>query len=233
MSDETNKTEREMEQRFPSNNYTKRAREGNQSGSQSQEQQQKKKKRNPYSGKLVTEKKKTVGERIADTFLDEEVRNRFIADWVFPGIDTFLGDILHSILLALFGDKADPRSGRGRRNRNDDDDRPTMRYHRSSDDDRGRRNYSKPSKRPQLVFRRKEDAEKVKRKLYDDLDQYDRVSLKSFYNYVEEVTGGEIEVQTDFPLSSWGWFDLSEMDVVHDRDGGWLLDMPKAVDIRR
>lgn len=222
----------DMKKRFPGNDYTNPEKKPN--GNDEQKPVENSPARQKKENR-VSVKKKTLGERIADAFLDESVRKRFISDWVFPGVDTFIGDLVHSILLALFGDSVTDNITGGRfRRRNDDDDRPTMKYHDRTGDRSERRGVlSRPSRAPEITFLYREDAEKVWKWLQEDLEKYHRTSLKDFYEYVSKATDGEIEFQTDFQMKNLGWFELSdEPPITHVRNG-WLLEMPRTEDIRR
>lgn len=215
---------REQERRFPSNNYT------DPSGS---EKATKTQATNPPVAKStmprVKQSEPTIGERIVNNLTDEKVKERFISDWVFPGIETLLKNLLHSVLLGIFGDKAGDYNMR--RERDGNSGGPTMKYHNSNGSSSGSNDQTKgirASTQPQLTFLRKDDAEKVLRMLRDDITNYKHTTLKNFYSYVEQATDGEILVKTSFVMTNWGWTDLSQVPIVYTGEG-WLLDMPKAI----
>lgn len=179
----------------------------------------------------VTEKKKTVGERIADNFLatdGEEIREHVLFDFLIPGIKTIIEDIVHMI---LFGGKGDSRISRDR-----GESRPRyVEYNRSFDDKRKRSDEfvsRRGSRHPELIFTRRSDAEQVMSGMLEYIEDYGRATLKDFYNVVFEVSEGEIDIPTDYTMTRYGWYDLKAARVTHVREG-YLLQMPKTEVIGR
>lgn len=167
------------------------------------------------------EKRPTVGERIVQNLSDEKIKKSFISDWLFPGIESLLKDVLHGILLGIFGREASVSSKTsGERNGG-------LKYHRSSLSDSSVKPGLKPSKRPRITFEYKDQAEEVWSMVGDDIDNYGVATLKDFYSYVDQATSGDIKVQTSFAMTSWGWHDISEGQITHTSDG-WLMEMPMA-----
>lgn len=181
----------------------------------------------------VQEKKKTIGERIAQSFLatdKEEIREHVLFDWLVPGIKTVIEDLVHMILYG--GDLG--RGGRSRRESGDGKIRKIP-YDSMFDDPRRRTDQfisQRGSRRPELIFTRKIDAQQVKAGMADYIEDYGKITLKQFYNLVFEVTEGDIDVPTSWAQERYGWFDASDVKVVSVR-GGYLLDVPKAEVIER
>lgn len=176
----------------------------------------------------VHDRKKTVGERIADSFLatdKEEIREHLLFDWFIPGIKTIVEDIVHMI---LYGD-AVRGDGRIRRDRGESSLRRVS--YNSIYDEKRRRDDEyisrRGSRRPELTFDRRSDAEQVLSGISELIDEYGRATMKDFYNIVSEVTYGDIDIPTDYTMTRYGWTNLSAASVVHVRDG-YLLKMPKA-----
>ena len=180
----------------------------------------------------VREKKRTVGERIADNFLATdggELKEHFIFDWLIPGIKTIVEDLVHML---LYGDGASPdiRRSRGR------SEVRRVPYNSIYDGRRRRDEEVIPrrgTRTPELIFDRRADAEQVLCGMNEYIDDYGTVSMKDFYSIVSEVSEGEIDIPTDFQMTQWGWYDLSGANVVQVRGGGYLLRMPKAEVIKR
>ena len=175
----------------------------------------------------VLEKKRTLGERIADNFLASsggEIKEHILFDWLIPGIKNVVEDIVHMI---LFGDSApDSRLVRSR----GESRMQTVNYNtiynnkrRATDEYIPR----KASRQPELIFTRRSDAEQVLNGMLEYIDDYGRATMKNFYNIVFEVSEGEIYVPTDFQMTRLGWYDLSQATIVKVREG-YLLRMPRA-----
>lgn len=181
----------------------------------------------------VKEKKKSITERIADNFLatdKEEIQERFVFDWLIPGIKSLIESIVHMI---LYGD-ASVGDGRIRRSKGESSLRKIE--YNSIYDERRRRDDAYVSRRgsrhPELIFARRIDAEQVLSGLCEYIDDYGKATMKDFYNIVFDVTEGEIDIPTEYTMTRYGWTDLSAASVVHVRDG-YLLRMPKAEVIGR
>ena len=181
----------------------------------------------------VREKKRTVGERIADSFLatdKEEVREHLIFDWFIPGIKTIIEDLIHMI---LYGDAS---RGDGRIRRRDGESSLRRVNYNSIYDDRRRRDDEyisrRGSRKPELTFDRRSDAEQVLSGMSELIEDYGRATMKDFYNLVSEVTYGEIDIPTEYTMTRYGWSNLSAASITHVRDG-YLLRMPRAEVIER
>lgn len=181
----------------------------------------------------VKEKRKTVGERIAESFLatdKEEIREHVLFDWIIPGIKTVIEDLVHMI---LYGD-ASRSDGRIRRDRGESKMRKIP-YNSMFDDPRRSDDpyiSQRGSRRPELIFDRKADAEQVLSGMCEYIDDYGKVTMKEFYNIVAEVTDGYIDIPTSYTQTRYGWYDASGISIIHVRDG-YLLKVPKAEVIDR
>lgn len=218
-----------LREEFPGNSYTnvKQRKQENDETDISKE-------RTPKG--RVREKKKTIGERIAESFLatdKEAVGEHILFDWVVPGIKTIVEDIVHML---LYGD-----TGRGAGSiRRIGDSRGEGKIRRvpydSIYDDPRRRDDAflsqRGSRKPELVFSRRTDAEQVKAGMREYIEDYGRVTMKEFYNIVFEASEGEIDIPTSYTQTRYGWRDASRVQVIHVREG-WLLDVPRAEVIER
>lgn len=217
---------RQTREEFPGNSYTKIKRKppGESKSKEAVPSPTEKKGR-------VHEKKKTIGERIAENFLAtdrEEIQDHVLFDFLVPGIKTIIEDIVHMI---LFGSGADSRIIRER-----GESRPRYVSYDKKYDERRRRNDEyithRASRRPELTFDRRSDAEQVLSGMFEFIDDYGQVTLKDFYNIVADVTDGNISVSTDYTMTRYGWRDLSAAAIVAVR-GGYLLKLPRADVVER
>ena len=205
------------EQRFPSNNYTEiKPREdiAKSSGKQVEEKPKKKAR--------AREQKRTLGERIADNFLNmdhEQIRDRLLFDWLFPEIISTIDDILRMI---FFGD----RNGGSRRSR--DRDRRGYTTYNSIYDERRRdreRDAADPTrqnfKRIRLEFYDRADADEVIDDLREAIEESNNgwVTVKELYSTAE--------LPTNSTMYKWGWYDLEEARVTRKGDI-YVLEMPPA-----
>ena len=179
----------------------------------------------------VQDKKKTIGERIADSFIatdKEEVKEFVIFDFLIPGIKSLVENIVRMI---LFGGKGDSRITRSR-----GESRPRYVEYSSRFDERRKRDDEyvtrRPRSQPELIFSQRSDAEKVLAEMLKLLSQYGRVTMKDFYNTVFDVSDGEIDIPTDYTMNGYGWYNLKSARVAQVRDG-YLLELPRVEAIGR
>ncbi|WP_458459272.1 hypothetical protein [Pseudobutyrivibrio sp.] len=103
-------------------------------------------------------------------------------------------------------------------------------FHRSYKDDRGggslTRQEPKRSRSPQLTFVSQEDAEKVIAEIAKLYSAYGRVTMYNLY----EAAG--LEDIADWPMKEIGWYDLSAVRAIPGRGGQWILEMPKAEEMK-
>lgn len=168
-----------------------------------------------------TEKKKSIRERLTDSFLatnGEDIKERVIFDWVIPGIKNILEDIVHML---LFGDGVVRNSDRSR------GERRLLRkeYNKYYDDDRKKSesSFESKSKNPELTYSSRAEAQNVLNKMLDILDEYNRVTVKDLYSISK--------MPTDFAMSNWGWRDLTGSKPIPYGDR-WLLKLPKSEELR-
>lgn len=208
------------------NEYRREERSGGIYRNISRKQETEQKKEDPKPVAKGKEKKKSIGQRLTDSFLctsGDDIKDRVIFDWVIPGIKNIMEDILHMI---LFGEKVDPRIKR-ERGESRMSVRPYNKYY--SDDRRDKERYipsdrERRSREPEVIYPTKADAEEVMVKMFDIVADGQRATLKDLYSLSD--------MPTDFAMSNWGWRDLTGMDVVQVR-GGWMLKMPRMEELRR
>ena len=177
----------------------------------------------------VTQKKKSLGRRMADAFIGQDVvdvKEFLISDVLIPATKNIVVDILDgfrdSIELALFG------TSRGRINR--------QRYGQSnsvmsySQYWNGRNsnqpttvNYVGRNAPKDLIFTNNAEASEVLNNLCDMIETYGAVSVSE----LNEMLG----LPKTFTDQDWGWTNLSTASVRAVR-GGYLLDLPKTMPLK-
>lgn len=196
--------DRRLEERFPSN-AAKRITDN------SNDEEKK-----PLQGKVV-EKKKGLGERIAEAFIMTDgasIKDYLIFNVLIPGVKNTIENVIHMILYPTKGDTRIVRRGgesriipvkyRGRfeeRRRNDEYVGSRMR-----------------ANKPELVFDHREDAEEILGIMTRKIERTGFASMKELYR--------EAELPTDFTYDSWGWRNLYDAMIVQVSEG-WLLKMPE------
>ena len=173
-----------------------------------------------------TEKKKTITEQLAESFIAsnmEDMKRSLIFDWVIPGAKNIIEAMVHML---LFGNGSPSSSGRSILGRSSGESRlrKVDIYHNGSSGDVYIQN--KVSREPEITYPTKEQADRVLLELRKRLTEYHRVTVKDFY------TLSNIQ-QTDFAMANWGWRYLPEiLQPLQVRGGGWVLKMPRTEEMR-
>lgn len=188
-----------------------------------------KEERKPRVGKIVEgelrTRKKPLGRRFAETFIQGDARS--VREAVFWGLvipkvkDMFLDAAWESLQVTLFGEN---RSGRrtssgssyryeGRHNPDrvlsrDRDREPLSRRARATHDFR------------EILFDSRVQAEDALSTLEAAIEQYEQVSVADLY----DMAG----IDASYTDQQYGWFDLRESTVRKVR-GGYIIDMPRPV----
>lgn len=179
----------------------------------------------------VTQKKKSIGRRIADTFLGPDVvdvRAFLINDVFIPATKNIVVDILDgfrdSIELALFG------TSRGRINHQRYGQSNTVlsysQYWNGRNSQKPQQttvNYVGKNVPKDLIFTNNAEAMEVLNNLCDMIDTYGAVSVSE----LNEMLG----LPKTFTDQDWGWTNLATASVRAVR-GGYLLDLPKTMPIK-
>jgi hypothetical protein len=172
-------------------------------------------------------KKKTFGEKVADTFIEDDVdsvKDYIIHDVLVPNIKDVLYDIFSgSMEMILFGGS---NSGRSRSHSTAKTKSGKGEYvsysayyngKRSSEPVRSRRNGSYEVK--DIICETKDEATTVLDSLQEAMDQYDGyVSVCDLYDTVG--------VAASFQDQKWGWTDIRGACVRRVRDG-YMIVMPE------
>lgn len=184
----------------------------------------KKKKEDPKPVAKGKEKKRSLMERLTDSFVStsgDDIKDRVIFDWVIPGIKNILEDIVHMV---LFGEKTDPRITRSRGESRLNRVAYDQRYEQRRLKDEYIPSPQRRTREPQITFSTRGEAEDVLTRMFDIVSEYQRATMKDLYSLSD--------MPTDFAMSNWGWRDLTGSSIVETR-GGYVLKMPKAEELRR
>lgn len=216
---------RSLEEKFPSNNFTQiKPRE------ELVKRDNKQSEAKPKKKATAREQKMTLGERIADNFLNmdhEQIRDRLLFDWLFPEVIATIDDILRMI---FFGD----RNGGSRRSRDRSRDRRGYTSYNSIYDEKQRdrdRDVSSPIhrnyKRIRIEFFDRAEADEVR----DDLREAIEESSSGWVTVKELYSHENVQMPTDSTMYKWGWRDLEECPITRKGEM-YVLEMPPAEVIR-
>jgi hypothetical protein len=173
-------------------------------------------------GRVIT-KKKTLGQKVKEVFVGEDVDNVFsyiLHDVIIPATKGALVDAVQSgIEMFLYGEKRGRDYNRtGRSNIN---------Y--SGISNFGRSAYKNNTHRPEprrtsrnseeIIFQTRGDAESVLNNLVDLIKDYGQSSVNDLYDMVGK-TG-------DFTDDRYGWTDLSSSRIRAVR-GGYIIEFPRT-----
>lgn len=168
-------------------------------------------------GENVTVKKKSIGKKIKDAFISEDmmdVGDYIIYDLIVPGIK----DAVLSTIERAFG-----YSGGSRKRRDRDEENYSSYYYKSGRNKRRERDtrdsYDTKVDYKDIVLKYKEDAERVADKLNDYIDEYDSVSVATLLDLVD--------VPSKYTDNNWGWTRKGCIGIQHVRDG-WRIAVPEA-----
>lgn len=166
-------------------------------------------------GKVV-EKKKGLGERIAEAFIMTDgasIKDYLIFNVLIPGVKNTIENVVHMILFPTKGDSRITRRGGESRII------PVTYRGRFEDRHRDDRAYSRfKGNKTELIFDSREDAEEILGIMIRKIERTGFASVKDLYR--------EAELPTDFTYDSWGWRSLYDAIVIQTREG-WLLKMPE------
>jgi hypothetical protein len=174
-------------------------------------------------GKVI-KRKKTLGKKILETFVGEEVfdvKTYILQDVLVPALKTTVVDLFRDIpQLLLFGERQNNRnpgrSGGGGgglgRIAYDNMARPLDNRREISSRDRATHNFD------EIVLVGRNDAVEVLGNLMDMIADYGQATVGDLYDFV-----GVTEAYTD---RKYGWYDLSRAKIRPVR-GGFMLDLPR------
>lgn len=173
----------------------------------------------------VKKKKKSLGARMSESFLEDDSSNVFqyiLWDVLIPAAKDTIFDVLTNAgRMFLYGDNKAP--DRVRRDRG----KSYVSYSSYYEEDRRERPRRAVNRRASqnfddIFFDYREDAEEVLDRLSDLVDEYQMASVGDLYDLV-----GMTSNYTD---QKWGWYNLNTARVVRCRDG-YALRMPRTEEL--
>lgn len=171
----------------------------------------------------VKTKKKSFWSKVQDEFISEDgksVGDYILLDVLVPAIKKTISDIVtNGIDMLLFGGRNTsgsyvPGSRVSYRNYYDNNQRNSGGYSRARTTNV---NYSYD----QIIFQSRGDADAVLNELNDIIRRYGFAKVADF-NDLAGVNGS----YTD---NNYGWSDLRSAQIIRQRDGGYLIDLPKPM----
>lgn len=200
-----------IDKSFPSNNHSSRKKAKNLS--------------KVTSGKVV-KKKKSLGNKFAETFFGdniEGVSSYVLYDVIIPAAKNMISDtVTNGIEMALFGKTKGSRTRRDR-------GKSYVSYSSYSRDPR--RSTSRPNERDRnsrnrashnfddIILESRGEAEEVLSCLVDLTDEYGMASVADMYDLVG--------ITSNFTDNKYGWFDLGRASVSRVREG-YLISLPRT-----
>lgn len=169
------------------------------------------------------EKKSTFKDKLFN-FISPDIVNLktyLVDDYLKPGLKNLAGEMFHSAVDCMFGTYTRGRRDNGRRDYRRESERGRSTY--ESDTDRRSTRYASPNDVP---FETKDQALQVFYALVDGIEDFDRVTVRAFY----EAAG----VSGMYPDTYRGWTDLRNFDPNRDiyRDGRyWYMNLPRAIEL--
>lgn len=206
---------------YPSNSHVSKA-QG--------EEVKKKKVEKVVKGKVV-KRKKSLGRRMSETFLEEDggsVMQYVIYDILIPAAKDTLSDLVKGGIEMLLYGEGGSRSRETYRDRGRSYSQSRVSYNRmyGRDDDR---RLSPPRDRrgrrachdfDDIILDSREEAKMVLDELKNLIDQYDWASVEEFYDLVG--------METSYVDCRWGWTNLRDAYIERVRGGGYVIRLPRT-----
>lgn len=185
----------------------------------------------------VVRRKKPLGKRFSETFVAGDVGSVWefvLGDVLIPAAKDMIADAGREGLERLiFGDSS--RSGRRSGRNSNSSTVGNFRYDRQFSDDRrstrkdeGRGSISRRARSQhdfdEIILDSRAEAEAVLDNLYELVSRFDAATVADLY----ELVGISGSGYTD---SSWGWTSLRGSEARRVRNGGYLLDLPRPIQL--
>lgn len=198
------------------NNYKPNSHAFKESQLQAAAKQEEKKVEKVIGGTARVRKKSGI-RKAMDNFISDDVpniRTYVIKDVIVPTIKKIISE---TVDMALFGKsrKSNPIAGRVSYNRFYEEPR------RQAAPVQTATVYSFN----EVIVDNRGEAELVLSQMQDIIETYDAVSVADMYDLVG-ITG-------EYTDNRYGWTNISNAEIVRLRDGGCLIQMPKAIPIKR
>ena len=179
------------------------------------------------SGKVKTKQNKI--RKFSDIFFAEDIRSikeYIVNDVLIPATKRALYDVLEGGLsMSLFGGRG------GNSSRRSTADKVSYRDYNSISSGYNDRRYSSDRERDRaglyyddIVLDNRGEAEKVLSMMSDIMDQYSVVRVADLYDAVG--------ITAPHTANNYGWTNIRAARLVREYDGGYRIEMPKALPIR-
>lgn len=177
----------------------------------------------------VTTRKKSLGRRFFDIFIDEnvgDVKTYLVYDVLVPAIKENIADLINSAVGMLFFGEASRRVVR--RNNGSNSKINYGGYFNGGTKTERMPSYGRSRiahNFDDVVFETRADAELVLDGLMDILQEYKQVSVADLYDLAGK--------STEFTDNKYGWIELRGARVVGSPTRGYIIDLPRCVTLER
>ena len=177
----------------------------------------------------VTTRKKSLGRRFFDIFIDEnvgDVKTYLVYDVLVPAIKENIADLINSAVGMLFFGEASRRVVR--RNNGSNSKINYGGYFNGGAKTERMPSYGRSRiahNFDDVVFETRADAELVLDGLMDILQEYKQVSVADLYDLAGK--------STEFTDNKYGWIELRGARVVGSPARGYIIDLPRCVTLER
>jgi hypothetical protein len=173
------------------------------------------------SGQVKTKKNEL--RNFKDVFISDDVKNvksYILFDVLIPAVKNAIVDIVtDGVHMIFFGGSAPRRGGSSIVSKGTKVSYSSMYDRRGEASRPATARYSYDD----ITIDNRGEAEQVLRQMCDLIDTYGVVTVADLYDLVG-VTG-------DYTDNKYGWTNLGNARIVRTRDGGYLIDLPKALPI--
>jgi hypothetical protein len=174
----------------------------------------------------VTVKKQTLGDKVANVFLKEDmssIKKYIIYELLIPGIKE---TVLNSLSMAFFGDARYKRPGAPSQTTIYRSQTPYVSYSNQGQPQRAANTTSTMDARYQdnVILETRQDAEHVMDQMIEILNRWGQVRVADLC----ELVG----MPSEYTDNRYGWTDLRGADIQRVRDG-WMLKLPKSYPLNR
>lgn len=170
----------------------------------------------------VKVKDKSEMQKIADTFIAEDVKNvknYILSDVLVPVIKKAVSDIVtNGVNMILYGE---PKKGSTKYDGNDIQTSYRSYYDEKNRDPRNAQTYGRLYSFKNVILATRIDAENVLDQMNAILNKYGSVTVADYYDLV-----GAPNVYTDY---KYGWRDLRSAYIYRNNDDSYSLKLPKAL----
>ena len=177
----------------------------------------------------VNVKKKTIGRKLLDIFISEDVgdvKKYLLYDVLVPAVKENIADAINGAIGMIFFGEVTRRGSAGNRNRTNSKVNYGGYFNGGGNDRRERmpRSYREEAQSRtganDIIISSRADAEQVLDEMRELLDTYKQVTVADFYDM--------LDITAEFTDHKFGWTDLSDARVVRVRNG-YRIDLPREM----